>query len=249
VDDDINMGKLMRMNEHQRRYKLHRFQHLYCWFLYSLVYLVWIVQVDYTRYFTGKIGSVPIPKMKPAEHVTFWAGKLFNAILFFAIPIYRLGVGPALLGFAITTMAAGITLSIVFQLAHTVEGPNFPVASMPGNNLPDEFAVHQIATTANFATNSKLVTWLVGGLNFQIEHHLFPRIAHVHYPQISKLVKQVCLERDIPYVEYETMGKAVAAHLRHLHTMGRAASEVVFVDYVETAVIPHTTSFQVSGSE
>jgi linoleoyl-CoA desaturase len=92
---------------------------------------------------------------------------------------------------------------------------------MPGNVLPDEFAIHQIATTANFATRNRLVTWLVGGLNFQIEHHLFPRVAHVHYPQISRVVRQVCEERNIAYVEHTTFRKAVAAHVRHLHTMGR----------------------------
>jgi linoleoyl-CoA desaturase len=222
VDDDINIGYLMRVNEHQRSFRFHRFQHLYCWFLYSMVYIVWIFQVDYQRYFTGRIGPVPMPKMKPIEHVKFWCGKLVNACLFFAIPIYRLGAGHALLGFTVAAMTAGITLTVVFQLAHTVEGPEFPVPDDASNMLPDQFAIHQIATTANFATESKLVTWLVGGLNFQIEHHLFPRIAHVHYPEVSKIVRQVCLERGIPYVEHKTTFKAIAAHVHHLQTMGRA---------------------------
>jgi linoleoyl-CoA desaturase len=93
---------------------------------------------------------------------------------------------------------------------------------MPENLLPDEFAMHQIATTADFATRNRTITWMVGGLNFQIEHHLFPRIAHVHYPQISKVVRQVCEERNIAYVEHTTFRKAVAAHVRHLRAMGRA---------------------------
>jgi linoleoyl-CoA desaturase len=93
--------------------------------------------------------------------------------------------------------------------------------------LPDEFALHQIATTANFATNNKAITWMVGGLNFQIEHHLFPRVAHVHYPQISKVVRQVCAERGIAYVEHTTFRKAVAAHARHLRAMGRAPVAVI----------------------
>jgi linoleoyl-CoA desaturase len=252
VDDDINIGYLMRVNEHQRSFWFHRFQHLYCWFLYSMVYIVWIFQVDYQRYFTGRIGPVPMPKMKPIEHVKFWLGKLVNACLFFAIPIYRLGAGHALLGFAVAAMTAGVTLTVVFQLAHTVEGPEFPVPDDASNMLPDQFAIHQIATTANFATQSKVMTWLVGGLNFQIEHHLFPRIAHVHYPEVSKIVRQVCEERGIAYVEHKTFRKAVLAHIHHLKTMAKVRPEPIIeiaIDPLEYLRIPCATPLQVSPSE
>jgi linoleoyl-CoA desaturase len=222
VDDDINIGYLMRVNEHQDRHWMHRFQHLYCWFLYMMVYIVWVFQVDYQRYFTGRVGPVPMPRMKAKDHIQFWVGKLVSACLFVVIPIYRLGVAHALVGVGLTMAAAGVALTVVFQLAHTVEGPEFPLPAVEGNLLPDEFALHQIATTANFATRNRMITWMVGGLNFQIEHHLFPRIAHVHYPQISKVVRQVCEERNIAYVEHTTFRKAVAAHIRHLRTMGMA---------------------------
>jgi linoleoyl-CoA desaturase len=166
--------------------------------------------------------------MRLADHIQFWAGKILNTFLYLVIPIYRLGVAHALIGAGVAMAAAGVALTVVFQLAHTVEGPEFPLPDMPQNLLPDEFAIHQIATTANFATQSRMVTWMVGGLNYQIEHHLFPRIAHVHYPQISKVVRQVCEERNIAYVEHTTFRKAVAAHVRHLRTMGQ-------VPEVETA--------------
>ena len=81
-------------------------------------------------------------------------------------------------------------LSLVFQLAHTVEHTAFPVPAEDTGKLEDEWAVHQIKTTASFATNNKVVSWLVGGLNFQIRHHLFPKISHVHYPAINKIIKQ-----------------------------------------------------------
>jgi linoleoyl-CoA desaturase len=220
VDDDINIGYLMRVNEHQHRLKMHRFQHLYCWFLYMMVYLVWVFQVDYQRYFTGRVGPVPMPRMRTSDHIQFWIGKIVNACLYLALPIYRLGIAHALIGLGVTMAAAGVALTVVFQLAHTVEGPEFPVATMPQNMLPDEFAIHQIATTANFATRNRAITWMVGGLNYQIEHHLFPRIAHIHYPQISRVVRQVCEERGISYVEHTTFRKAIAAHIRHLRTMG-----------------------------
>ena len=222
VDDDINIGYLMRVNQHQQRLWMHRFQHLYCWFLYMMVYIVWVFQVDYQRYFTGRVGPVAMPRMKPADHVQFWIGKIVNAFLYLVIPIYRLGVAHALIGAGVTMAAAGVALTVDFHPAPTGEGPEYPLPDMPQNVLPDEFAIHQIATTANFATRNRAITWMVGGLNFQIEHHLFPRIAHVHYPKISRIVRQVCEERDIAYVEHTTFRKAVAAHIRHLRTMGRA---------------------------
>ncbi len=99
-----------------------------------------------------------------------------------------------LIGFIIFTCVAGLVLSLVFQLAHTVEHTSFPVANEVSGKMEDEWAIHQIKTTANFATRNKLVSWLVGGLNFQIEHHLFPKISHVHYPAISKIIKKACME-------------------------------------------------------
>jgi linoleoyl-CoA desaturase len=127
-----------------------------------------------------------------------------------------------LISFVIFTCVAGFVLSIVFQLAHTVEHTAFPVANIDTNKLDDEWAIHQIKTTANFATNNKVVSWLVGGLNFQIEHHLFPKISHVHYPAISKIIKQACKEHGIVYIEYAKVRYAVASHVAFLRQMGRA---------------------------
>jgi linoleoyl-CoA desaturase len=132
-----------------------------------------------------------------------------------------LGWASWLVGFLVTTCFAGFILSIVFQLAHTVDGTEFPVAIQPENKMPDEFAAHQIHTTANFATKSKLVSWLVGGLNFQIEHHLFPKVSHVHYPEISKIVKQTCADFKLKYIEYPTVISAIKAHVNYLKSMSK----------------------------
>jgi len=117
---------------------------------------------------------------------------------------------------------AGLVLSLVFQLAHTVEHTAFPVPNESTGRLDDEWAVHQIKTTANFATNNKVVSWLVGGLNFQIEHHLFPKISHVHYPAISKIIRQMCQEHGIHYIEYPRVRYAVASHVAFLKQKGTA---------------------------
>jgi linoleoyl-CoA desaturase len=221
VDDDIEVGGLMRMAPTQKKYGLHKFQHIYFWALYMLLYVFWIFFTDYKKYFSQKIGSVPLKKMELKDHIEFWVVKVYHAAVFVVMPIALLGWVKWLVGFLVMTMFAGFVLSIVFQLAHTVEHTDFPVVD-DENKLPDEFAAHQIKTTANFATKNKLISWLVGGLNFQIEHHLFPKISHVHYPAISEIVKNVCAEFHLQYIEYPTMRRAVLAHVHFLRDMGRA---------------------------
>lgn len=221
VDDDIEAGPLLRFCETQKYYKVHRYQHLYFWFAYSLLYIYWVFVTDYKKYFTGKVGNMPIKSMTTKDHIIFWGSKAIHAVLFVAIPIYMVGFVPWLIGFLIYGMFTGLILSMVFQLAHVVEDTHFPIAVQPMNTIEDEWAVHQIHTTANFATKNKIITWFVGGLNFQIEHHLFPKISHIHYPAISQIVKQVCEEYGIRYVEYPKTRMAIASHVAHLRELGK----------------------------
>lgn len=222
VDDDIEVGPWMRFASSQKKMKLHRFQHYYFWFLYTLLHLLWIFINDYQKYFTRRIGTVPIKKMAIREHVTFWTAKLAYLFAFVALPIWLLGFTSWIVGFLIITMVTGFALSIIFQLAHTVEHTSFPLPDESSNKIENEWAIHQINTTANFATGRKLITWLVGGLNFQIEHHLFPRISHVHYPAISKITKMTCLEFGIQYIEYPRMRSAMRSHIMYLKNLGQS---------------------------
>ena len=213
VDDDIEVGVFMRMAPTQKYLAMHRFQHIYFWFLYMLLYIFWIFFTDYKKYFSKKIGSIALSDMTIGEHIEFWAVKVYHAAAFVIVPIYMVGWLSWLVGFLLATLFAGFVLSIVFQLAHTVEDTSFPLAIQPENKMPDEFAAHQIQTTANFATKSKLVSWLVGGLNFQIEHHLFPNICHIHYPKIAPIVRSVAKEFKVPYLEHETFAQALSSHI------------------------------------
>jgi linoleoyl-CoA desaturase len=222
VDDDIDIQPWMRMSSTQPKYAMHKYQHIYFWVLYSLLYVLWIFLLDYQKYFKKRIGIMPLKKMSTKDHVVFWAFKLINLALFVALPIYTVGFSSWLIGFLIFSIVAGLTISIVFQLAHTVEHTHFPMPNEDTGRLEDEWAIHQLKTTANFAPQSKLISWFVGGLNFQVEHHLFPKISHVHYPAISKIVKQACLEFNIPYIEYSRMRHAIASHVSFLKQMGRA---------------------------
>jgi linoleoyl-CoA desaturase len=221
VDDDIDIQPWMRMSSTQKKYKLHKYQHRYFWFLYSLLYILWIFVLDYQKYFKNKIGTMQLKKMHIGDHIVFWLFKAVNLFIFIALPIWMAGFLPWLLGFLVATLFAGFVLSTVFQLAHTVEHTSFPMPDEDDGRLQDEWAIHQLKTTANFATKNKIISALVGGLNFQVEHHLFPKISHIHYPEISKIIKQTCSEFNIPYIEYPKMRMAFASHVAYLKEMGR----------------------------
>lgn len=222
MDSDIDVKPFMRLNESQSRYWIHRFQHLYCILLYGLSYFVWIFWDDFEKYFSGKIASGNPRKLDVKEHFIFWATKIIYAAVYIVIPILLIGFTKAVTGFSIICFVCGLTIAIVFQLAHVVEGTSFPQPDKASNKIDQEWAIHQVTTTANFSTGNKVLSWLLGGLNFQVEHHLFPRISHVHYQKINQFVKEACEEHKVTYIEYPSFMKAVLSHFAHIKKMGRA---------------------------
>ncbi len=222
MDDDIDIRPFMRVNEEQPRYWFHRFQHIYFLLLYGFAYFLWIYWQDFEKYFSRKIADSPLRKMSVKDHFIFWISKLIYISIFVVIPIFKVGLVDTLIGYGIAVFICGLMISVVFQLAHVITETSFPKPDEGSNKINNEWAVHQLETTANFSTRNKFVSWLVGGLNFQVEHHLFPRISHVHYPAISKLVRDTCAEFNVIYLEHPTVVSAVRSHIRHLKIMGRS---------------------------
>jgi len=126
----------------------------------------------------------------------------------------------AVIGYIVIAFVCGLVTSVVFQLAHMVEHTQFPKPNPISNKVQQEWAVHQVETTANFATQNRIISWFLGGLNFQIEHHLFPRVSHIHYPRLSVFVKETCNEYNIQYTEYSSLIKAFYSHLMHIRRLG-----------------------------
>ncbi|WP_044172813.1 fatty acid desaturase family protein [Flectobacillus major] len=220
MDDDIDIKPWMRVSETQEKHWFHRFQHIYWIFLYGWTYLLWIFWQDFQKYFTGKVGDTKFRKMDLKEHAIFWATKLGYVGVFIVLPIYQVGLLDALIGYFIIAFVCGFVSAVVFQLAHVVEQAQFPMPDEQTAKIDTEWAIHQIRTTANFATKSKIVSWFTGGLNFQVEHHLFPKISHVHYPKINELVRETCQQFGITYLEYPTVLSALRSHIVHLKHIG-----------------------------
>ena len=220
VDDDINNMPFMRQCSSQPWKPMHKFQSVYMFFLYGFTSL-FMFFMDYIKYFSKKIHTTPLKKMDVKEHIIFWGGKLFFILFYIVLPIVFIGWNAWLVGFLISQFTLGLPLAIVFQLAHVVEHAEFEAAGVDPVKIENEWAIHQIKTTANFAFSNKLITWFVGGLNYQIEHHLFPRISHIHYPAISNIVRETCERFDLNYIYFPSTRAAVASHVRFMNQMGQ----------------------------
>lgn len=216
-DADIEVGWFARMCEDHQWYWFHRYQQFYLWFLYSFVHLRYIYS-DYRAFITQRMGGQPIKRPTGGNLVGLIAGKAIYLTIAFVIPMTQRGWGSVVLGFLAISMMMGIIFSIVFQLAHSVDTVEHP--SEKDGYLREEWVVHQIRTTSNFGMNSRFLGMALGGLNFQREHHLFPRVSHVHYPALAKLVKEVCVEHNVEYAETVKLTDALRSHYRFLKQMG-----------------------------
>lgn len=223
VDDDIAKSPVLRHCYSQPYKPAHKYQHIYMVPLYAISSVLWALFTDMDKYFKKEINGTKISKIPMQEHILFWVSKVLYIVFYMAIPIAFVGVGPFLIGYFVMSAVLGLTLSLVFQLAHVVETTEFTDAyELDGKlSIEDSWAVHQIRTTSNFATDNKVVSWFVGGLNFQIEHHLFPKVSHVHYPAISKIVEARCKEFGLPYNNIDTFWAAVASHFRTMKMFGQ----------------------------
>jgi linoleoyl-CoA desaturase len=219
VDHDIDPGPFLRFHPYAAWRPLHRWQHFYAWALYAVFTLNWVTVGDLmvARQVHPGTGRAPTT----GELVQLGIGKVSHFGLLLVVPLLVLDQPwwQVVAGFLLMHAVGGVTLATVFQLAHVVEGPEF-LPPDEGSKLPSRWAAHQLRTTANFRPGSQWMAFIVGGLNHQVEHHLFPKICHVHYPDIAPIVEATAKEFGIPYHSYPTMREAVVSHYRLLRELG-----------------------------
>jgi linoleoyl-CoA desaturase len=230
-DEDIEIAPgLVRVSSTDKWNKLHRYQHIYAFFLYTLTTLAWFFKKDYKKFFQKRIGDSHINKHPRIEYFNLFFYKFIYYGLFIIIPLMVMEASwqQFLAGFLAMNFAEGVVLGLVFQLAHVVEDTNI-VEATAENNIEEAWAAHQMKTTANFATKSKLAFFLCGGLNFQVEHHLFPKICHIHYRNLSPIVAETAKEFGLPYHNNETFFTALQSHYQLLKKMGQPTEALVIV--------------------
>jgi linoleoyl-CoA desaturase len=222
-DDDIADKPALRLSPHTEVKRVHRFQWLHALGIYSLVSLYWVTAKDFlqfVRYTRNGVNKNTAPQNRVLL-TKIIAIKVAYFFVFLALPIWvGIPFWEILAGFLLMHMIGGIILTVIFQLAHTVEETTFPQPTEHGI-IENEWAVHQMNTTVNFSRHNRLLSWYVGGLNFQVEHHLFPKICHLHYPRIADIVQQTAQEFNVPYLEHRTFGHALRSHFATLQRFGK----------------------------
>jgi linoleoyl-CoA desaturase len=222
-DDDIADKPGLRLSPHTELRASTRTQWWHAVFIYCLTTLYWVTGKDFAQYV--RYTRTGVNKNTPAQNRVFLAKiiviKLVYFSLFLGLPIFA-GI-PALqviAGFLLMHATGGIILTIIFQLAHSVEETTYPLPNAQGI-VENEWAIHQMNTTVNFSRKNRLLSWYVGGLNFQVEHHLFPKICHIHYPNIAGIVQRTATEFNVPYLEHKSFGQALRSHFAMLRRFGR----------------------------
>lgn len=224
VDEDISPRGIIRMTPESPWHFIHRWQHLYAWFFYGLMTLIWLTHKDFTsiiRYHKeGFMNS--LKRSAVGEWILMLSTKAIYAGYIFVLPTILLPFSfwQVLLGWVIMQFVSGFILAIIFQPAHVIEGTTYPMPD-ENNNLENNWAIHQLHTTTNFGHKHRIFSWCIGGLNYQVEHHLFPNICHVHYRRIAPILQQTAREFGLPYKSKETFFQAIAAHTRLLKTLGQ----------------------------
>lgn len=223
-DEDIDAGRVIRFSKHADWHKMHKYQQYYSIFLYGLLTINWAITTDFKQMYQYLKRGLSYGKSpNPTTQWTILAiSKIIYVLVWIVIPILVLNLAwwKILIGFFVMHYVAGLILSVTFQLAHVMPDTEMPLPDKDGN-IKNTWAIHQLFTTANFAPKNKLVGWFTGGLNRQIEHHLFSHISHIHYKDLAKIVKKTAKEFNLPYNEYRTTRKAIALHFHQLKELGK----------------------------
>jgi linoleoyl-CoA desaturase len=225
-DDDIEAYGLLRLSPRVPWKPLHRAQAWYWPLVYSLIGFDFFLR-DFLMILFGKSDANHVyPKLTTEDKITFWAGKLAYVVIMFVLPLLVYPWWQVLLGFFIVMLAVGLIMGIVFQLAHISGDAEFPepVGSPP--HIAEEWAIHQVETTVDFAPRNRLLSFYIGGLNFQVEHHLLPHICHLNYPRLAPIVRATCEEFGIRYNCYPSWRAAFAGHWRELRVLARRSGVV-----------------------
>ena len=214
-DPDIDSYSLLRFHEADTLRFWHRWQHWYALPLYSLKALFWVWGSDFVEVFTNSYG---LPSRRRLLFILeLLVSRASHAFFFLYLPYQVVGQwAPVLFGYVAFMLTFGAAMTTIFILAHITDVQAF----LPGGRKPHaDWALHQLETTSDFSVHNRLLTWFIGGLNFQIEHHIFPNISHLHYPKIQPIVKRYCKELDITYFEFPSVWSALCAHFRQLRRL------------------------------
>lgn len=223
-DEDIGHDGILRFSPHKPHYWFHQYQYLYAWILYGLMTLSWVTIKDFNRISKYKKMNAVLSNIKNYNQLYFEliVSKVLYYSLFLILPMVLIPIDWywVLIFFFVMHFVGGSILTAIFQTAHVMPTSDFP---LPDNNghIENSWAVHQLQTTTDYSPKSKIFSWFIGGLNYQVEHHLFPNISHVHYKNIAPIVRETAMKYQVPYHSEHNFIQALKSHIRMLKSLGR----------------------------
>lgn len=227
ADTTLVSGKIFRFSPHDERRSFHRYQHLYAPLLYCLSTLDWVLTKDYRWLFQQRFGNRKIVTHPLGELVLLFVAKAFYYTYMLVLPLYYLSVPwyAVVLGFIVMHFFIGFTIALIFQPNHFNDDSSFPEADEEGH-ISNDYISHIFDTTVDYARGNPFTTWILGGLNLHVIHHMFPGICHVHYPALTRIVKSAAEEHGLSYRENRTVTGAFLAHLRWMKSLGSADGDL-----------------------
>ena len=217
-DDALSGRGLFRFTPYESRAPWHRFQHIYALIFYAMFSLDYVFFRDFKSFFFPSHDYLKRTSHSLREYAILIAGKAFYLTYMLVLPVIVLGKSPLLVAgaFVLVHLFVGLAVTLVFQTTHTIDSTYFPT----DRGEFDNGVYHIFATTADYATENGLVSWLAGGLNHHIVHHLCPFVCHTHYAPLTRIVKQTAEEFGVPYRQHPTMTQAIRHHLILLKQLG-----------------------------
>ena len=228
IDVTLETHGLFRFTPHEPYRWWHRYQHIYTFILYSLAHFQWVVAKD-IKWFFGEahIGNQKNIKHPVSEYVILIISKIFYWGVMLILPMVVLSCPWwwTVLAFVILHILPGLTFALMFQVTHVYDGTHYPLPDDEGN-IENNYALHVVETTADFSRTNKIGTWLMGGINIHVIHHIFPTVCHVHYPALTEILRETCEDFGIEYKEHKTFWQAIKTHYRMLKHLSKPDATV-----------------------
>lgn len=223
-DTDIAQSPFARLAPTQPWRRWHRAQHIYMWPLYGFMAMKNLLLSDLIALIKGRLDVQPLRnRVRPGVVVRITLGKLFHVAWAVVVPLMFNPWWVVAVFYVVCSWLVGLFLSITFQLAHCVDAADFP--PIDASRRGADFVAHQMSTTVDIGSRlpvaGHVFRWLVGGLDYQVEHHLAPRLPHTIYPLVAARFRRACDVRGIPYRLHASVWAALRSHARWLYVMGR----------------------------
>ena len=249
IDPQMESHGLLRNTPYEKYLNKHKYQHIYVVFIYALAYLHWVVIKDFKwMFFENHIGNEKNIKHPASEYfvlvffkILYFALNLTLPLVFLAAPIWVI-----ITGFIMIHVFPGMAFALIFQANHVFEGTNYPVPNNEGQ-IANNYAIHTLETTLDFARKNKLATYLMGGINVHAVHHMFPQYCHVHNNALTEILIEACDEYGLKYNEVPTFTKAVRIHFSMLKRLSAPGAEVPAYDQKHTNVFSNPILTNHSG--